>query len=507
MTDPAQAFEHASSFEQGELSGNVHLGKFEAHYEELFAEVIEDGIITSEERARLDKAADSLGLDRGRLQRLEQALQAAYEARHQVKIRDLSASEGPASIQLPLGADDPRPSLRLPQAPATDPAALALQRRVAFLEARVAELEAALAEARAQQAVEVDLSDVAPAAALPDEDPDDLLRRVRRDPHDAGALRSLYRIWQGRDDADRRYCTAQALVFRGAASDEQRAYFEQRRPQGPIQPARSLTPEAWRRLLFHPDEEVLTGDIFSVIVSAVLLGRVSALRRDKALPHLDAATRQDPQRSTLQAVRCFAWAAATLGMAAPGLHVEPSFAGVVELVPGIPPVSRLGKLALSGRTSTELAFLAGRHLSWYREEHLVRMLVPSIPDLEELFLAALSIGNPAIPLGAEMKRRVTPLARAIEPILEPGQLDRLRGQFLRFVEEGGRTNLQRWATAANFTATRAGFLLAGDLEPARAMLALEDRAQAEAHLDDLIVFLASDRATNLRRQLGVAVKA
>jgi hypothetical protein len=503
MTDPTQAFEHGSSFEQGELSGNVHLGKFEAHYEELFAEVIEDGIITPEERVRLDKAADSLGLDRARLQRLEQALQAAYEARHQVKIRDLSAGEGPASIQLPLGGATPT-SLR---GAGTEEATAVLQRRVAFLEGRVAQLEAELAAARAQQAVEVDLSDARAAAAVSEEDPEDLLRRVRRDAHDVEALRALYRVWQRREEHDRRYCVAQALAFRGAASDEQRAYFEQHRPQGPIQPARSLTPEAWRRQLFHPDEEVLTGEIFSVIVSAVLLGRVSALRRDKALPQLDPATRQDPRRSTLQAVRCFAWAAATLGMAAPGLHAEPGYPGVVELIPGIPPVSRLGKQALAGRSPTELAFLAGRHLSWYREEHLVRLLVPSIPDLEELFLAALSIGNSAIPLGADMKRRVAPLARAIEPILEPSQLDRLRGQFLRFVEEGGRTNLQRWANSANFTATRAGFLLAGDLEPARAMLQLEDRSQAEAHLDDLVVFLASDRASNLRRQLGVAVKA
>lgn len=74
MSDSSNDFQYASSFEQGELSGNLHLGKFEAQYEEIFAEVIEDGIITPEERARLDRAADALGLDRERLRRLEQAL-------------------------------------------------------------------------------------------------------------------------------------------------------------------------------------------------------------------------------------------------------------------------------------------------------------------------------------------------------------------------------------------------------------------------------------------------
>ena len=48
MNDPSSPFEHSSSFEPGEASGAVRLGKFEAHYEELFAEVIEDGVITPE---------------------------------------------------------------------------------------------------------------------------------------------------------------------------------------------------------------------------------------------------------------------------------------------------------------------------------------------------------------------------------------------------------------------------------------------------------------------------
>ncbi|MCS6898849.1 MAG: hypothetical protein RMJ98_02500 [Myxococcales bacterium] len=511
MSDTSDDFQHASSFEQGELSGNLHLGKFEAQYEELFAEVIEDGVITAEERARLDRAADALGLDRERLRRLEQALQIAYEARHRIKIRDLSRPVHTPVIPIPqgplLGDEEPAPSLRLPPILTADPNVLALQQRIAFLEGRVAELERELQEARSQIAVEVDLSDVRSAAEPFEDDPNDLMRRVRRDPRDHDALHALYRLWARREDLDRRFCAAQALVFRGVASEEERTFFQQHRPEGLIRPSTSVSPDAWRRLLFHPEEEILTGEIFSIIASAVLLGRVSALRRDKALPVLDPATRQDPQKSTLQAVRCFTWAASILGMTAPALYAAPQqYGGLVEMVPGLPPVSRLGKQALSGRNAPELAFLAGRHLSWYREEHFVRLLVPSIPDLEDLFLAALLVGNPAIPLSADRKVRITPLAKAIEPILEPILIDRLRGYFLRFVEEGGRTNLQRWANAANLTGTRAGFLLCGDFEAARAVLTLEDPSTVEQHLDDLVVFVTSDRYTNLRRQIGIALR-
>src|SRR6185369_3018926 len=101
MTTEEFSFEHEGTFEKGELTGGLKLGKFEVHYEEIFAEVIEDGVITLEERARLDKAADALGLDRQRLRKLEEALQAAYEARHHVRVREMADEEDappPASI-------------------------------------------------------------------------------------------------------------------------------------------------------------------------------------------------------------------------------------------------------------------------------------------------------------------------------------------------------------------------------------------------------------------------
>src|SRR5262249_2523454 len=197
--------------------------------------------------------------------------------------------------------------------------------------------------------------------------------------------------------------------------------------------------------------------------------------------------------------RCFAWASAILGMPTPPLYADPDLPGAAEVVPGVTPASRLGRQALSGRTPTELAFLAGRHLSYFREDHFVRALLPSIPDLEDIFLAALSVGNPGLPLSAAVKARVTPIAQAIEPILESSQVDRLRGHFLRFVEEGGRTNLQRWATAVDFTAARAGLLLANDLTAARAMLALDDPGRAEERMDDLLVFVTSERYGKLRQ--------
>jgi hypothetical protein len=509
MSEPASPFEVASSFEAGAVQTGVHLGRLEAQYEELFSEVIEDGVITVEERARLEQAADALGLDRARLHQVEHALTAAYEARRRVRVREIGA---PAPAPVPPDAaitdeptaDQASPS---PREAAAEMRAHALSRRVRALEARVAELTRENEELRAQASVEVDLSGVSASAApaTRGDDAEELLRLLRLDPRDAGVVRRLYRVFGAEGQKDRQWCAAAVLVHLGAAGAEERAFHAERKPEGLVRPSASLSRESWQRMLFHPDQEPVVGEIFAAVLGPVLLGRIAAMRRDGTLRRLDPATRQNPATSTLTAVRCFAWAAAILGLQLPPLHVDPAADGTLVMVPATAPALRLGRAALSGRSPAELAFLAGEHLSYFRDDAFMRALFHAIPELEDVFLAALAIGNPALPLTAPVRARVLPIAKAIEPLLEPVQIDRLRGGFLRFVEDGGRANLQRWAAAVDATAARAGLLLANDLDAAAAVLRIEAPDRADERMDDLVLFAVSERYANLRKQLGVAV--
>jgi hypothetical protein len=482
-------FEHHESFERVEVGG-LNLGPLETQYEELFAEVLEDGVITNEERERLEKAADNLGLDRRRLLRLEQAMVASYETRHHVRV--IEHFEEPARTLAPVDL-----------AQAGDTGRALLEKRVEQLEARIRELEEELRVARANVNVEVDLSDLDAAAEDATEDPEECWRRIRRDPLKAEGYRRLFRIFDARGDVDRRWCAAQALVALGAANEQESRVHAEARSTTLIKPRASLSASAWYDQLFHPDEEVLTGQIFGIIAPAVLIGRVTTLRREKSLHQPKPETRQELGKTTLTAVRALGWAAAILGLAPPPIFVEKERSVAFEHIPGVPPVSVVGSGALSGKSQLELAFLAGRHLASYRQEHFVRTLYSAVADLEDLFLAALVIGSPRLPIAADVKQRVTPIARAIEPLLEPPQLDALRGHFLRFVEEGGRTNLQRWSSAAEKTSCRAGFLLANDLPTALSVLETQEGRMGEL-AKDLLVFSTSDRYSQLRRQLGVA---
>ncbi|MCC6217839.1 MAG: hypothetical protein IT376_23475 [Polyangiaceae bacterium] len=489
-TADAPAFEHTAGFTPGEVSGGFGLGPLELSYEELFADALADGVITAEERAQLDKAADNLGLDRQRLLRLEQAMVAAYQQRHRVKV--VEHYEEPVASLAPLQVEA-----------AGDAGRMVLLKRVEQLEARVAELEEELRRAQAAINVEVDLGDL--EASVDADDPEDVWRRVRRDPTSADAVRALHRAYAAHGaDPDKLWCTSQLLALVGAASADQRAHFERHRTHGLIAPKSGVSQHAWHDLLFHPEEEVLTGVIFGIIAPAVLLGRVTAMRRDGQLHVPSAADVQDPTTSTATSVRALSWASAILGLAAPRIVLEKGRDCAYQLMPGVPPYTVVGKGALSGRSQPELAFLAGRHLTAYRQEHFVRSLFSAVPDLEDLFLAALTIGNPGLPIAEGMKRRVAPIAEAIRPVLEPQHVDALRGHFLRFVEEGGRTNLQRWTSAVEKTSCRAGLLLGNDLASAVGLLEAEEGAQGDLALD-LCAFSVSERYFKLRKQLGIAL--
>ncbi len=483
-------FEHAQGFVAGETSGSLGLGPLEIQYEELFGEALADGVITAEERVRLEKAADNLGLDRQRLFRLEQAMVAAYQSRHRVQIVEHYEEAAPSLAPLRVEAEG-------------DAGRALLLKRVEQLEARVKELEEELRRAQAAVNVEVDLTDLESSVDYASEDPDEVWRRLRRNPTSVEGYRQLFRIQTAKGDADAAFRASEALVALSAANAEEKATFERGRAQTLIAPRGSLSQAAWHDFLFHPEQELLTGQIFSLIAPAVLVGRVTSLRRDGKLHQPSPESKQDTAKATVTAVRAVPWAAAILGLACPSLYIDKTRDVGFEHIPGVPPCTVIGKRVLSGRTQLEQAFLVGRHLTWYRQEMYLKTLFSSVPDLEDLFLAALIIGNPGLPIAEDMKRRVTPIANAIQPMLEAQHVDALRGCFLRFVEEGGRTNLQRWSAATDKTAARAGLVLCGDLGTALTLLEAEEGAQGELG-KDLLWFSASDRYGKLRRQLGVA---
>jgi len=480
-----QAFQHADGFVPSAEQLGLELGPLELAYQELFADVLSDGVITTEERQVLERAAARMGLDRERLAKLEQAMLAAFEAHHRVHVVEHYKRQS-----MP------------PAAESTGSGAQVLVARIHELEARVRDLEDELRRAQSNINVEIDLGELESVDPAAGSDVETTWRKVRRDPANPDTLRELANALKATGQGDRRLFVTQALVALGEANPEEQRWVEEQRDISLPRPRAGLSHSAWCDQLLHPEQEVTTGNIFGVIAPAVLLGKVAALGRDGSLYKAKPDQRQDPAQTTLTAVRALAWAAAILGVGTPIVIVDPKCDGSYVHTPALPPMTLVAHSALSGRAQRELAFMAGRHLTMYRAEHYVRTLFPSVPDLEDLFLAAITLGNPTLPLSVDVKHRVGPIAAALEPLLQPAQMDTLRGHLLRFVEEGGRTNLQRWGAAVDKTACRAGLLLCGDLNTASDVLKKEEGPNGEL-FRDLVAFATSEAHIKLRAELGI----
>lgn len=445
-TPPEQPFRHAPSFYKVEDTGSFVPGDFEAQYEALFSQALSSGPITAEERERLDFAASALGLDKKRLERLERALLVAYQAH--------------AAISTP---DDTAP-----------PDVLAETSRRQPRQASIPELT--------EDDRTLPPPPLAPAVADPNLE---LHARFAR----AGL--------------DEKLRLADVLVRRGVASADERALYDAHAPRSPVRAAQALDARAWATTLRHPDEDPIVGEIFGVIASAALLGRLTALRRDKLLERLDPAAKQDPATSTVSATRAIAWAAATLGMNAPPIYLAPEHNDGMMIVPALPPALRVGGQMLRGQSAVQLAFHAGRAMSWLRSDHFVCTLVPHLAHLEDLFLAALRIGVPELPMPAEVRARIDVVKAAIVPVLEPQHTATLRYHASSFVDRGGRTSLRAWARGAELTACRAGLVLSGDLVTCAALVAHEP--SGDGRVRDLEDFWISPQCGALRVHLGVAL--
>lgn len=482
------SFDEPPRFSETDDTGSFLPGYFEAQYEALFAETLNKGPITAARRERLDLAASALGFAPERVERLEAALLAAYEAKSAITATEIEWGDTWTGSPLPtpvppetspapppeFGADEPIPGpARLPStstSPRTNVSPQGPKHPSSVPPAPVT---------------------MPPAYSPPTipPGPDAHLHHRFGVSSEAGAL-------------DEQFCAAAVLVRRGGATPEQSALYEAYRTNALPQPARGLSVAGWQKL-FHSSRDRIVGDILAEVASAVLIGRVTSLRRHSMLPELRPAEHHDPAVSTVSAIRALGWSASTLGLATPPLYVTAESERELEIVMAVPPAIRVGQPLLAGRSSLDLAFMCGRFMSYFRADHFVLAMVPTVGHLEEIFWAALTIGAPHLSLKPDLRARLQLVAETIEAMLEPHARAALVENARAFLASGQSFGLAEWARGAELTGNRAGLLLCSDLETACSLLTKEPNGKDG--IADLEEFWISDAASELRAELGIAI--
>jgi hypothetical protein len=285
----------------------------------------------------------------------------------------------------------------------------------------------------------------------------------RAAPIDAAEHAKAFATHRRAGQKDAALLDAMLLEQLGVAQPEHLALVEESRSVGPMQVLKPLDAAAWDALRAPGFDEALA-TLFSAVQDTAVAARREQLRSNRRRPSLDPSARLDPE-STVSAVRTLHWAARVLGVSCPALYAGTEDTGeAITHIPGDQPSISLAPHMLSGTSAKQLAFLAGRALTWYRPEYHLMLYYPALDDLSELARAAaerLGTGDGAI---------------ALEP----------------------------WIRSAELTAARAGLFLCGELKTAvagaRSGSTSPGRPSAERVTSDLVAFCASRGHATLRAQ-------
>lgn len=331
--------------------------------------------------------------------------------------------------------------------------------------------------------------------------------RVAQDaPLRASTYARLFALHQRAGRTDRAWLAATALEELGAADVDQQLASDQYRPEGPVRPSRSLDDAAWDEVLRSPGADDVVSEVLRAIVDAATGTRIEELREARKLFPLDPGRLQNAT-STVTAVRSFQWAAQVLGVDAPDLYVLDDVPGGIAAVPAPRPSTALGPEVLRGLGAKDLAFLAGRHLTYYRREHCALVCYPTLPELSALFLGAVKLVMPDLPVPGALADSVARRRKSLAKHMDDAQKKLLRAAVERLDARGGRVDLAAWIKCVELSAQRAGMLLCGDLKVAMTRMRAEKRAIADLGFDqrraDLLAFCASDKLGRARALLGV----
>jgi tetratricopeptide (TPR) repeat protein len=356
---------------------------------------------------------------------------------------------------------------------------------------------------------EIDTRAAQDASTTVEADLDALERTAALAPLEPSTYERLLALHVRAGRPDRACLAAMALEELGAAGAEANALLSERRADGPIKPRAPFDDAAWSAIRAPGSDEVVE-QLFSVVARAAVAAHVDQRRERRKLATLDPARRQSAT-STASAVRSFHWAAHILGVSCPALYVLDEVQGGIAAVPAEEASTALGPTIVRGLSTKDLAFLAGRHLAYYRPEHNVLVYFPTLKQLTILLLATVQLSLSGLPVPDSIAAQVGALRERVERRLRGEEHPRIAAAVGHLDARGGRADLAAWIRSVELTAARAGLLLCGDLRTAMTRARADARGIAGVTIDDtradLVAFCASRTHGDLRERFAFGVEA
>ncbi len=327
---------------------------------------------------------------------------------------------------------------------------------------------------------------------------------LQSDPNRLDSYRALYKLYFDARAYDKAWCIARTLTYFQKADEEQQKFFQQYKQDREIQPTTRLSNENWVKDLMHVNQDIYISKIMEVIGPAV---RASLAVSDKKL-NLHKRKPEDLANPSLALARQFKLAQDVLNVSIPvRLFIQKELSGALRDEPrSNPPAIVTGYTLLSGYRPVDLAFVCGRHLTFYRGEHFIRTMYNSHTELRTLLLAAMRL----VAMGGG-DASVESTAKQLAKFMDQSHLDVLKQVVRKFVDSGGQADIKRWMQATEITALRAGLLLCDDVNTAVNMtqqIPTESTADLAPRdkVKEIVLYSISESYFRLREQLGIQIK-
>jgi tetratricopeptide (TPR) repeat protein len=319
------------------------------------------------------------------------------------------------------------------------------------------------------------------------------LERARREPLEPTPYPALFDLLAQGGYTDRAWCVASVMGHLGIAHAPAMALHQAVWPAAIEHIPGSLGVEGWRRLL-HPELDPTLTLIFEVMTGAAVDARVAQMGLRERHAHPGPALQQ-PAFLLHDIER----ACRLLGVVPPRLFASkaPPAIGIAAARPA----SLLVHVdSLPGFPRNLLAFWIGKRLAEVTPPLAARGLFRSVSELKELVGAAARV----VGLGKRL-----PSDDALRAHLRKEPFEALGVAVQRALATGASLDVRRWSQLADLSASRAGLVLAGDVETARLALLRESQSPGDLgpreQMRELVGFFLSEEYAQLRGMLGVAL--
>jgi tetratricopeptide (TPR) repeat protein len=330
---------------------------------------------------------------------------------------------------------------------------------------------------------------------------------LRKDPFNATHYRALRKLYTEAKHADPAWCVCQALSVMNSAEPDEERFYNRMRPETAAEARERVTEGDWDKILVHPSCNPLVTGIFQLVEPAVMQRNAQPLEKlgYQAAYALDLTMHPYPISQTLY------YAGGVLGMDIPMTFQNPTDPGGISFLHAQPPCIVLGALALAAELPTKVAaFIAARHLAYYRRGMYIRHLVPTGTGMRAWLFAAIKMIHESFPVAAELESTIKDNVEGLRGTIVGPQRDHLASLVSKLLQSGA-IDLKKWVAGVDMTADRAAFLVCHDLEVAVEIVkGTDESASSVPHRDrikELTLFSVDPKYFELRSRLGITIDA